>query len=48
MADSSGSTKAPEADIREEWDELANGRNGRKTADPSNIRDQLVARPLRP
>jgi hypothetical protein len=28
MADSASSTKASEADIREDWDELANGPNG--------------------
>jgi hypothetical protein len=29
MADSASSTKAPEADIREDWDELANDGKGR-------------------
>jgi len=29
MADSASSTKGSEADIREDWDELANDRNGR-------------------
>jgi hypothetical protein len=32
LADSAGSTKAPEAGIREDCDELANDRKGRSTA----------------
>jgi hypothetical protein len=33
LTDSASSTKAPEADIREDWDEFANDHNGRSTAD---------------
>jgi hypothetical protein len=37
LTDSASSTKAPEADIREDWDEFANDHNGRSTADQQPI-----------
>lgn len=42
MADSASSTKALEADIREDWDELANDRKCQRLAARANF-DVLVA-----
>ncbi len=46
MADSASSTKAPEANIREDWDELANDRKGRRPAGyQCNMKDTWSAIP---
>ena len=48
MADSASSTKTPKADIREDWDEFANNRNGRVSATDSLVQISSVSSLFRP